>query len=116
MASFDAAALLNEYGDDTFVRELAGLLIDVVPAQVDAIQRAVAASDARALCAACHRLRGSIAAFGVPAVVDMLRSLEAIGTTRNLAGAHTLATSLAGDVHALCDDARAWLLQSGGAP
>jgi len=116
MPSFDAAALLREYGDSAFVRELAGLLIDVVPPQMDAIRRAVDASDAEALRIACHRLRGSIAAFGVPEIIDIVRSLEDIGGTRNLAGAHALATSLAGDVNALCDDARAWLHRSRGAP
>ena len=115
MPSFDAAALLSEYGDDEFVRELASLLIDVVPPQVDAIQQAISGSDPEALRVACHRLRGSIAAFGVPEIVNMIRSLEGLGAARDLADAPALTASLADDIHALCDDARTWLRRSRGA-
>jgi HPt (histidine-containing phosphotransfer) domain-containing protein len=106
---FNAAELFEEYGDEALVRELAQLLIDTTPAQLDAIRSAVATSDAMALRAAAHRLRGSIVAFDVPDAVETARTLEAMGSTGNLTGAEALSTSLARDVQSLRERAAAWL-------
>ena len=52
--------LLQEYGDETLVRDLARLLVDTTPAQIDAVRTAVGAGDGAALRAAAHKLRGSL--------------------------------------------------------
>jgi HPt (histidine-containing phosphotransfer) domain-containing protein len=106
---FNATELFEEYGDHGLVRELAQLLVDTTPSQLDAIRSAVAASDAMALRAAAHRLRGSIVAFGVPDAVETARALEAMGSAGDLTGAEALSTSLAGDVQSLRESAQAWL-------
>jgi len=113
MPSFDAAALLQEYGDEAFVRELAGLLIASVPPQVDAVQQAIAAGDADEVRAGCHRLRGSVAPFGVPTIVERVRSLEDAGARGTLADARALGTSIAADIRVLCEEARGWLERDG---
>ena len=106
---FDAAALFEEYGDHALVRELAQLLVDTAPAQLDAVRSAIAAGDATGLRAAAHRLRGSLVAFGVPDVVETARRLEAMGTSNEMTGAEALSTELARDVESLRDSALAWL-------
>ena len=108
-SSFDAAALVKEYGGREFVRELARLLIESAPPQMDAIRRASETRDGEALRAACHKLRGSLAAFGVPEVVQILRSLEGVGTDPLMMDADGLISTLAGNVQTLCEDARTWL-------
>jgi HPt (histidine-containing phosphotransfer) domain-containing protein len=109
MPDFDARALLDEYGDEALVRDLAKLLIETVPAQVHAVRTAVATADGAALRAAAHKLRGSIASFGMPAAVDMARRLEAMGASGDLTGADALVPMLSGDVESLCMSARTWL-------
>ena len=111
---FDPASLLREFGDESLVRDLAKLLIETTPAQVDAVQAAVNRNDAAALRAAAHRLRGSIATFGMPAAVELARQLEAMGTAGDLNGADVLSRQLAADVQLLRDGAAAWL--DSGAP
>ena len=109
MPTFDPRVLLDEYGDETLVRDLAKLLVETVPVQVDAVRSAVDARDGSALRAAAHKLRGSIVSFGVPETVDTARRLEAIGASGDLGGADILVPQLAADVHSLCTSARAWL-------
>lgn len=109
MPGFNATALFEEYGDHGLVHDLAQLLVDTIPAQLDAIRSAIAGGDATALCAAAHRLRGSIVAFGVPDAVETARTLEAMGTAGEFAGAEALSTALATDVQSLRDSAKAWL-------
>ncbi len=113
---FNAAALLDEYGDQGLVRELAQLLVDTTPSQLEAIQTAVAAGDAVTLRAAAHRLRGSLLAFGVPDAVEATRTLESMGSAGDLTGAEALSTALAKDVQSLRESALAWLIErrSGG--
>jgi HPt (histidine-containing phosphotransfer) domain-containing protein len=106
---FSATLLLEEYGDHALVRELAQLLIDTTPAQLDAIRTAVATGDAASLRTAAHRLRGSLVAFGVPDAVETARTLEAMGESGELTGAEALSVALADDVQSLRDSARAWL-------
>jgi two-component system, sensor histidine kinase and response regulator len=112
-ARFDAAALLEAYGDQALVRDLAQLLVENAPTQLDAIDTALAAGDATALRAAAHRLRGSLATFSVPAAVAMARQLEAMGAAGDL-GPQTaaLCNRLAADVRSLRESAVTWLHSS----
>ena len=109
MPPFDAMLLLQEYGDEGLVRDLAQLLIDTTPAQIDAVQSAVGAGDGVALRAAAHKLRGSIVAFGMPQAVETARKLEAMGAAGDLAGADALSHELADAVQSLRASAKAWL-------
>lgn len=115
MTAFDPRALLDEYGDETLVRELAQLLIETVPLQIEAVRSAVAAGDSSALRAAAHKLRGSIGPFGIPDAVETARKLEAMATAGTLDGADALSRALAADVQSLRDSAKAWL-EAGAAP
>ena len=109
MPAFDPRVLLDEYGDEALVRDLAKLLVETVPVQVDAVRSAIDARDSAALRAAAHKLRGSIVSFGVPDTVDTARQLEAMGAADDLDGADTLVPQLAADVQSLCTSAKAWL-------
>jgi HPt (histidine-containing phosphotransfer) domain-containing protein len=107
--AFSATLLLEEYGDQGLVRELAQLLVDTTPGQLDAIAAAVTNGDAASLRIAAHRLRGSLVAFGVPDAVETARTLEAMGESGELTGAEALAAALTDDVQSLRESARAWL-------
>lgn len=109
MPPFDAVLLLREYGDEGLVRDLARLLVDTAPGQVDAVRHAVAAGDGKALRAAAHKLRGSVAPFGAADAVEMTRTLERMAAEGELSGADALSRALAADVQTLCDSARTWL-------
>jgi HPt (histidine-containing phosphotransfer) domain-containing protein len=109
MPPFDAVLLLREYGDEALVRDLAQLLVETAPAQVDAITQAVAAGDGQALRAAAHKLRGSIVPFGAQEAAETARKLELMAAEGQLSGADALSRELVADVQLLCDSARAWL-------
>ena len=109
MPPFDAVLLLQEYGDEGLVRDLAQLLIDTTPAQMEAVQSAVGAGDGVALRAAVHKLRGSIVAFGVPEAVEAARKLETMAAAGDLAGADALSRTLVAGVQSLRESAKAWL-------
>jgi len=109
MPSFNATSLFEEYEDAGLVRELAQLLVDTTPEQIDAVRAAVGAADPAALRNAAHKLRGSIVAFGVPDAVEAARTLEAMGVAGDLTGAEAISRALADDVQSLRDSARAWL-------
>jgi HPt (histidine-containing phosphotransfer) domain-containing protein len=113
---FDATALLEEYGDPDLVQELAQLLVETAPPQVEAVRSAVVAGDAVALRAAAHRLRGSLLAFGVPAAIEAATRLEAMGSAGNLTGAEQWVQTLATHVQGLLDDAQAWLKRDASSP
>lgn len=101
--------LLREYGDEGLVRDLAQLLVETAPAQVDALTRAVAAGDGQALRAAAHKLRGSIGPFGAQEAAETARQLELMAAEGQLSGADALSRELVAGVQLLCDSARAWL-------
>jgi HPt (histidine-containing phosphotransfer) domain-containing protein len=109
VGDFNATALFNEYGDHSLVRELAQLLIETAPGQLDAVRNAIDSGNTQGLRAAAHRLRGSIVAFGVPDAVETARTLEAMGEAGTLTGAEGLITKLAAEVQSLRDSAKAWL-------
>ena len=44
MPPFDAGLLLEEYGDEGLVRDLAQLVIETMPAQITAVETAVEAA------------------------------------------------------------------------
>ena len=113
---FDADALLREYGDPALVHDLARLLVDTLPPQLDAVQSAIDTQDGPGLRAAAHKLKGSLGAFGVPRAVDLARALEALGSAGTVASAGGQHDALRREVLDLLDSARAWLSDQPGAP
>ena len=113
MLRFDAPSLLREYGDEGLVRDLARLLVETLPPQIDAVTAAVATGNGTALRAAAHKLRGSIATFGADAAVELTRELEAMATAGDLSQAARVSNALAADVQSLRESARAWLAGAG---
>jgi HPt (histidine-containing phosphotransfer) domain-containing protein len=109
MPPFDAVLLLQEYGDQALVRDLAQLVIETMPAQITALETAVAARDSAAIRAAAHKLRGSITPFRVPNAVDAARKLEEMGAAADLNGVDVLSRELVAGVQSLRDSAKAWL-------
>jgi protein-histidine pros-kinase len=109
MTSFDPALLLREYGDEGLVRDLAELLVTTVPSQVENVRTAVAAHDSAAVRAAAHKLRGSLASFGLTGAVDAARQLETVAAGGDLSQADALSGQLIADALALCESAKAWL-------
>ena len=109
MPAFDAALLLREYGDEALVRDLAELVVSTVPAQISAVRAAVGTRDSSAVRATVHKLRGSIASFGMPTTVDTARELELMAANGDLSRADSLGGELLADAQSLCDSARAWL-------
>jgi HPt (histidine-containing phosphotransfer) domain-containing protein len=109
MPPFDPILLLQEYGDEALVRDLAQLLIETMPGQIIAVETAVAARDSAAIRAAAHRLRGSITPFRVANAVEAARRLEEMGAAEDLNGADVLIRELVAGVQSLRDSAKAWL-------
>jgi HPt (histidine-containing phosphotransfer) domain-containing protein len=114
MPMFDVTLLMQEYGDAGLVRDLARLLVEATPEQVDAVRAAVGAGDHAALRTAAHKLRGSIVTFGVPGAVEAARTLERMAQEGDLSGAEAICRALAADVQSLRESALAWL--DAGAP
>ena len=114
MPRFDGAALTLEYGDVSFVRELASLVLTVLPGHIEAIRTAVASENASTLRAAAHRIRGSISAFHADSATESARQLEALGASGDLTGADVICAALVRDLQELCDDAAAWLKSGEG--
>jgi len=109
MPPFDAGLLLQEYGDEGLVRDLAQLVLETMPAQITAVETAVEARDSAALRAAAHKLRGSITPFRLSDAVEAARKLEEMGAAGDLNGAAALSLELVAGVQSLCDSAKAWI-------
>ena len=64
-------------GDDEFMVELIDLYLRDAPAQLEALDRAVASQDATAVSAAAHKLKGSCGNIGAEGLLALCRKLEA---------------------------------------
>jgi CheY-like chemotaxis protein len=74
--------------------DLVGLYLRDAPNRVEAIQRAVAAEDARALREAARTLRGSSRTLGAARVAELCTELEQIGAAGSVMGAAPLVAQL----------------------
>ena len=81
-------------GNQKLAASLTKSFLADAPKRLAAIRAAVTAKDPKKLDTAAHALKGSAAIFGAPATVAAARSLEAMGKTRNLAGADDAFRSL----------------------
>ncbi len=81
----DAEAFLRTLrGDAALAAALAALFLSECPRQMDAVRRAVAAGDAKALEQAAHLLRGSVSNFVATEATAAAARLEAFGRAGDL--------------------------------
>ncbi len=106
---FDPSRLLAEYEDDLLVAEITQMLLDTAPGLLRTIEEAVAAGDAAALKAGAHRLRGSVATFGLDSATQATLDLERLAANGQMASAPAVVAGLTRDVGILCAGARSWL-------
>jgi len=101
---FDPEALASLIGDDPeLVQELVGLFSDEAPRLLDAIRKAVAASDAHAVAHAAHTLKGSAANLGAPRASEAALVLEMIGRSGDLGPAGVACERLEAELARLQD-------------
>jgi signal transduction histidine kinase/CheY-like chemotaxis protein/HPt (histidine-containing phosphotransfer) domain-containing protein len=77
-------------GDDAFLADLVGTFLDEAPTLLARLRRAVEENDPEGLHAAAHPLKSNAADFGIQALADACRELEAIGRRGTTAGAGEL--------------------------
>jgi two-component system sensor histidine kinase/response regulator len=102
------AELTSSVQDDRpFVVELVNAYLADGPAQVDAIEAAVAANDAAALVRPAHTLKSSSATVGAQRLAAASRELEMVGRSGSLDSAS--AASLRADWEAAVAALQAWV-------
>ena len=74
-------------GNEKLVKSLTKSFLADAPKRLAVIRTALAAKNAAKLDTAAHALKGSVAIFGAQAAVTAAKNLEAMGRSRNLAGA-----------------------------
>ena len=84
-------------------------MLNHLPDRMDAIEQALAAGDAFALCSAAHSLRGSLSNFTVGVSWTLAGELEALARTGKVDGAPELVAALRTQVQAVADELNAWL-------
>jgi HPt (histidine-containing phosphotransfer) domain-containing protein len=73
----DRDATLERFaGDDTLLAEIAAVFIRTVPQLVTALGAAVAANDLKQIHHQAHSLKGAVAAFQAPLVVEAVMAVE----------------------------------------
>jgi HPt (histidine-containing phosphotransfer) domain-containing protein len=77
-------ALLRVGGDVELLREIAGLFLETYPELVSELREANKKGDAKALERGAHGLKGSVANFGAPAVVEAAKTLETLGRAQKM--------------------------------
>jgi CheY-like chemotaxis protein/HPt (histidine-containing phosphotransfer) domain-containing protein len=94
-AVFDRdAALAESDGDVELLHELARIFLEDSPHMIGAVRAAVAAGDPEQLWRAAHKLKGSVANFAAPRVVETALRLEECGRGERLAAAVELVDEL----------------------
>jgi HPt (histidine-containing phosphotransfer) domain-containing protein len=94
-------------GDQAFVVELINAYLADGPAQVDAIEAAVAAGDAAALVRPAHTLKSSSATVGAPRLAAASRELEMAGRSGSVES--TSAATLRADWDAAVAALEVWV-------
>ena len=79
-----AVALKRLGGDESLLREIAGLFLEEYPALLRDIAGAISQGDAKKLERSSHTLKGSVANFGAEAAVEATLRLEQIGRSLQL--------------------------------
>jgi HPt (histidine-containing phosphotransfer) domain-containing protein len=94
----DRDATLERFaGDDTLLAEIAAVFIRTVPQLVTALGAAVALNDVKQAHHHAHSLKGAVAAFQAPLVVDAVMAVEKqakAGDAAGVAAAYPIAQAL----------------------
>ena len=94
----DRDATLERFaGDDTLLAEIAAVFIRTVPQLVTALGAAVVANDVKQAHHQAHSLKGAVAAFQAPLVVDAVIAVEKnakAGDAAAVAAAYPIAQAL----------------------
>ena len=99
---FDVARLLERVGGDRkALAELVRIFRADSPKQVARIRKAVQESDAAALRAAAHALKGAVSNFAAPPATEAALRLQKIGEAGRLAGAGAALEQLEREIDAL---------------
>jgi CheY-like chemotaxis protein/HPt (histidine-containing phosphotransfer) domain-containing protein len=94
-AGFDFSAALNYVGGDrALLDELLGIFVEDAPVRIEAIRRAIAASEAADLTREAHTLKGALKVIGATAAAGLAQGLEALGRDGHMSDADKLATAL----------------------
>jgi HPt (histidine-containing phosphotransfer) domain-containing protein len=80
----DALRQLNEDGQPDVVNEVLGLFLTSAPAQLAAIEAAIAAQDAAGLQRTAHTLKGAASTIGANALQAACRHLEELGKQQHV--------------------------------
>ena len=92
---FDQQTALENLANDTdLLRQVARMFIDGHAEQLAELEQAVLASDATAIRAIAHRLKGSVGAFSAHYSMDRARALEMLGKSGDLAAAQSVFAEL----------------------
>jgi len=95
------AAKQDLYGDESLLREIAGLFLQEMPSMASAIDAALEAGDCRALADAAHSVKGSISQFRAEPGRRAAEHLEALARAGNLTDAMAASRTLAAELSRL---------------
>jgi protein-histidine pros-kinase len=87
-------ALENLANDSDLLRQVARMFIDGHIEQLSELEQAVLVSDAEAVRATAHRLKGSVGAFSAHYAMDRAKALEMLGKSGDLAEAPSVFAEL----------------------
>jgi two-component system sensor histidine kinase/response regulator len=100
----------------TIAKSLVKTFLADAPKKLVVIRRAVSESDAGALAAAAHALKGSLSLIGAPKAAGTARNLQATGRLGNLDGAAAELAVLEAEFKELCRELLALHRKSGASP
>jgi HPt (histidine-containing phosphotransfer) domain-containing protein len=104
-------------GDAALLSEMVGVFEAECPRQLDALRRALEASDAGALQAAAHSFKGAVGNFSAPVVASRAATLERLAQAGDLREAADVLRTLEAEARDLQHALRALpLLDSPGLP
>jgi signal transduction histidine kinase/DNA-binding response OmpR family regulator len=88
-------------GDEELFREIAAMFIDSAPGALDALQRAITATDLEAAARAAHSLKGSVGNFGADTAFQAALAVEMAAKDDDLDAVRTAWTTLEDAVQTL---------------
>jgi HPt (histidine-containing phosphotransfer) domain-containing protein len=111
----DVEDFRGRVGDDAeLMRELSSAFVQRLPASLAALEKALAAADAKALERAAHTFKSSIAIFGAAPAVEAALAMERLGHEGRVDGAAALLAELTGLIHELEAEIRAIVIGAAG--
>ena len=93
--------LANVGGDESLLKEVAGLFLHECPRLLERIEAAIVTGDSAGLEMAAHSLKGSAGVFSADGVYAAAEKLEVMGRDGDLAGAGAVFSSLADETRQL---------------